>query len=224
MLPPAFICAAWLRRAVPAALLLLAMAAAVFYVLQNHYGLVGGRIAFSKLIWLAYTILFWLILPAFIVADRRTPSRLRSVFLFLLVMMAVRGFVELWMIWLFLNWNTLEGAGHDFVTFVGMFLLGTLAYRAGEHRSGALGGWLAIHACVTAAMLLCEICFARYLASHYETWGGQATYFVPDEEQHRVVLAVTTAINTLLSVHLWFFLRCWIHGKTAGRLRQAMTP
>lgn len=195
------------------ALAALAFAAAVFYLLQNHYGLVGGGIAPAKLVWLAYTILFWLILPAFIAADPRTPPKLRWVYLFLLASMGLRGFIELWMIWLFLNWHTLEGAGHDAVTFLGMLVLGLRAYRAGEHRQSALGAWLSAHACITAAMLLCEICFARYLATYYDTMGGKATYFVPDEPQHFTVLAVTAAINTLLTLHLVCFLRYWIHGQ-----------
>jgi len=202
-----------LRRAVTAALSLLAVTAVVFYVLQNHFGVIGGRIAPSKMVWLTFTVLFWLVLPALIVADARTPPLLRTVFLFLLVMMGVRGFVELWMIYVFYNWNTLEGAGHDFVTFVGMLVLGMRAFRAGEHRRTALGGWLAVHAGFTAAMLLCEISFARYLATYYDTMGTKATYFLPDEPQHSFMLGVTAAVDAVLAVHLIFFLRHWAYGK-----------
>lgn len=205
-----------LAHRVLAAVGLLAVCAAAFYFVQNRFGPVGGAIAPAKLGWLAFAILFWLVLPAFIASDRRVPVAVRRVFAILFVLMALRSIVELWMLYVTLTWSPWYGIAHDVACLAALVV--------GAVRAGALGGFrsrfdrlLGAHLAVTATMFLPEIWFAYYMTVHFGTTGEGAVYFVPaDDPRHRMVLRATAAAVAGLAVYAPVFLWRWLGGTPDG--------
>src|SRR6185295_17280353 len=85
----------------------------VFHVSQNQMALTGGGVAWSKSVWLGCAILFWFVLPAFLVSDTRLAAAWRLPFALLLFLMGLRGVIELWMLYVSHNWSPLYGIAHD---------------------------------------------------------------------------------------------------------------
>lgn len=198
-------------RRVLASVALLIVSALVFYVFQNRYAPVGGSIAPSKLAWLAFAILFWIVLPAFLALDRRVPDALRQAFAVLFVLMAARGVVELWMLYVTLGWSPWYGIAHDVVCVAAIAVCAIRAQRRGAYARPP-GGWVGVHLAVTAAMFLPEIYFAHYMVTNFATTGEGAIYFVPGDPRHRTVLQVTATAAGLLAVYAPVFLWRWLVG------------
>src|SRR5262245_64544857 len=70
--------------------LTVSLAAAAFYFVQSRRMAVGGEIAISKLLWLAYAILYWYILPALIARDGRAQPAIRRLYAAFLLNMLLR--------------------------------------------------------------------------------------------------------------------------------------
>ncbi|MES3021891.1 MAG: hypothetical protein V4857_09950 [Pseudomonadota bacterium] len=201
-------------HAAAATIAALAVFAAVFWYLQNVAGLIGGEISLEKLAWLCLAILCWLGLPLLIIGDPRTPPRLAQAFGWLLALMAARGLVELVMLYVFHNWSPRYGIAHDLLcAAVLLYFLGR-AWFEGEHGRSALALTLFLHGIVTTLLFIPEIWFAYYMHTNFGTMGGDAIYFVPDEEKHRRVLAVTAGVDVALAIYLPLFLGFWFHGPT----------
>ena len=111
----------------------LGVAGLVFYQLQNAGVLSGGRIAAAKVVWLGLPILFWYILPALIVVDRRTAPGIRRAYGLFLINMLIRGVAELWLMYESKWWDYRYGIGHDLFS---MLLLVWLGQR--QRDTGAL--------------------------------------------------------------------------------------
>ena len=62
------------------AIAIVAVAAVVFYFLQNWRMAVGGEIAVSKLFWLAYAVLYWYVLPVLMMGDGRAHLEIRRLY------------------------------------------------------------------------------------------------------------------------------------------------
>ncbi len=203
-----------LRLALGIVLLLLAGLTVGFYLTQNHTGLIGGEVAFSKAVWLALAILFWLLLPALILVDARTVHASRRPFAWLLGLMAARGVIEGLMLYVYNNWSPLYGIAHDVLCIgvVGAMAMPLMA-RQRSHLPAAIRR-LGQHAMVTSLMFLPEIYYAWYMRANFHTQGSQAIYFVPDNGQHALVLGITTTVNVLLIAYLFWFVPHWLHDKT----------
>jgi len=198
------------RRAL-ASIALLIVSALAFYVFQNRYAPVGGSIAPAKLAWLAFAILFWIVLPAFIALDGRVPETLRQAFATLFVLMVARGVVELWMLYVTLGWSPWYGIAHDVVCLAAIAVCALRAQQRGAYDS-PFGAWMGVHLAVTAAMFLPEIYFAHYMVTNFATTGEGAIYFVPGDPRHQTVLQVTATAAGLLAVYAPVFLRRWLVG------------
>jgi len=182
-----------------------------FRALQNHIGVIGGEIALSKLIWLAYAITFWIALPMLIVMDARTPTSIRKSFRYLLAWMLLRAVAEMVMLYVTKNWSPIYGIAHDVICMAGMLLLLAPSRSAITNRL-SFTVWL--HGIVTATLFLPEIYFAWYMHTHFNTQGSHAVYFVPDSVEHRRVLFVTGVVDIVLAVYLPIFLMRWLNVKT----------
>src|SRR5260370_19158891 len=156
------------------AIAIVAVAAAVFYFLQNRRMAAGGEIAVSKLFWLAYAILYWYVLPVLIMRDGRVRLEIRRLYAIFLANMALRGLIELPMIYCWRNWHPYYGAAQDAFSIV---LIGMLARVKSRSPVDSL---FKRHAIVIAAMLAAEIKFALYFAAHFHTQGTHAIYYVPN--------------------------------------------
>ncbi len=143
--------ACWLLIAI------LVVAAIGFSRLQNRLGMIGGEIALPKLAWLMLAIFMWLGLPLLLALDARSPHYLRWLFGFTFVSMAVRGIIELWMLYGPKNWSPAYGIAHDLFCMLGMGACWLLAWQAGEVAQAPL---LAVHGVVSTLLFVPEIWFA----------------------------------------------------------------
>jgi hypothetical protein len=189
------------------------LCALAFHALQNRVALAGGSLALSKGIWLGLAVLFWLVLPALILADRRIAAALMQPFRLLLLLMGARGVAELFMLYVFRNWSPFYGIAHDLLCAA---LLWGWCWRHRGLRTASSdnppASTLWRHACFTGALFLPEIYYAWYMQSHFTTRGTNPVYFVPDDAAHQQVLAVTTVVDAVALAYLCLFLFAWLHG------------
>jgi hypothetical protein len=190
-------------------------AALAFWWIQNHWHPVGGEIALQKALWLADAILLWLVVPLMVVTDARAGVAVRSAFMALLMLMLVRGAIELWMLYVTHNWSPWYGIAHD-VLCAGTLLWFMFRIAISAHPLQRLRLWLA-HLGATAAAFAPEIYFAWYMQAHFNTRGGQAVYFVPDDPAHAFTLNVTTGAVVCFSAWIFIFLYRWLHGAPDGQ-------
>jgi hypothetical protein len=188
---------------------LLCVGALLFGWAQNRYRPVGGDISWSKLFWLLYAVTMWFALPVLLSADPRLSPRWRRPFALLAALMLARGVVELWMLYVALNWSPWYGIGQDLAC---MTMLAVFIGRLSGSATNATERTVFAHALVTGLIFLPEMYFAWYMQVHFTTTGEAAIYFVPDDPRYRDVLGVTTVVVLFLSAYLPVFLFRWLHG------------
>ncbi|MGM9480971.1 hypothetical protein ACS5PN_07250 [Roseateles sp. NT4] len=187
----------------------MAAAALVFHLLQNRLALTGGGIAWPKSLWLGCALLYWFVLPALLLRDTRLLPAWRLPFAALLALMGLRGVIELWMLYVSHNWSPFYGIAHDGLCLAALWGLALRARAVfGTHRLAL------VHALATGLLFIPEIYFAWYMQAHFQTQGEKPLYFVPDDEAHAHVLALTTAADAAALLYLPAFLYAWLHGKT----------
>lgn len=186
--------------------LMTGMAALLFYVVQNSGRLEGGNIALSKLLWLAYAILFWFCLPTLIVLDTRTSAVWRRIYAIFLVNMLLRAAIELFMMYVTNSWSPYYGIGHDLFTILLLFTM------AAAYRKQLQSGLFLNNLFTIVAMFAVEVGFVLYML--LKVSGGEHTvYFVPGDQQHAAVLQITWLVNILLTIYLYVFSRRWTRGE-----------
>ncbi len=193
------------RRLVAAALLLL-LAAAGFAVVQNSGRIPGGGVALPKVLWLAFALYYWFLLPLVFTLDTRVSSGLRRAFRLFLINMGARAVIELWMMYISLNWHPYYGIAHDVFSIVLITVL-LLAHA----RAGRPARLLFYTLPVMGLMFMVEIGFVFYLLNHVAT-GTEPIYFVPDSAQHRGVLGVSWGVVALLAAHMGWLFKRGLHG------------
>jgi hypothetical protein len=189
----------------------MAFSAIGFYSLQNKLGVIGGKIALPKLVWLGYSIVMWIGLPLLIVFDPRVTLYLRYIFGFLFLSMALRGLVELWMLYVPKNWSPLYGIAHDWFCMIGILFFTLLCWYNGEIQASFLSITLTVHAAVSMLLFIPEIHFAKYMHQYFYTKGGDAIYFVPDEPKHKQILRITTGVDLFLTIYIPIFIFSWLY-------------
>jgi hypothetical protein len=209
----------WLARLVALSIAVLAVASWYFYQAQNTADRIGGAMAPQKLFWLGYAILLWVVLPLAIALDRRVAKSLRNAFAALFLLMLVRGLIELWMLYVTLNWSPWYGIAHDLLCMAVLISFTMVVYRRERWRDSP-DALIMMHLLVTTAAFVPEIYFAHYMTINFNTTGTDAIYFVPDEERFRDVLAWTTRVVVFLSIYLPFFLWRWLVGTSDGASAQ----
>jgi hypothetical protein len=193
----------------------IALASIAFHLLQNRMALTGGGIAWPKSLWLGCTILFWFALPALLTSDARLATAWRMPFAVLLILMGLRGVIELWMLYVSHNWSPFYGIAHDVVCLAALWGL-ALRAAAGTPRlwQAGLQRTAFVHAMATGLLFIPEIYFAWYMQANFRTQGEHPLYFVPDDAAHARVLALTAASDAVAVLYLPGFLYAWLHGKT----------
>ena len=194
-----------LRLESGAFILLLLVAGIVFSFVQKRGWLIGGAIAFPKLLWLAYALLGWFLSPFLVARDGRASDSVRRLYRVFVWNMAIRGIVELLMIYGWRNWHPYYGIAHD------VFSIGLLLWLAAAAKPRTrLDRLLTLHGLVLAAMFIAEISFALYFSLNFVTRGGKALYFVPDEQRYSAILLNTKIAVSCLTLYFpWFFYR-WL--------------
>lgn len=184
----------------------IALAAAIFYPLQNSGALPGGQVAPLKLAWLGCAILFWYVLPALLLLDERISWAARLAVTILLANMVARAIIELVMMYVTKNWHPWLGIGHDVVSFFVMLVLTTHAVRG---ASRLYAGYLV----VATSIFVPEAIFAWYMLENVGV-PGEAVYFVPNDPAHAPIMLATAVCVALLVGYLAFFSRQWLYGQT----------
>jgi hypothetical protein len=206
------VCNARLRLEALAGVLLLTLGAIWFEATQNRGGGFGGAIAPPKLAWLAYALFAWYILPPMLARDERVQPSLRLLYRLFFWNMVVRGVVELALMYLWRAWHPYLGVLHD------MFSIALLLWL--QRRVTAARGLdlkLLRHSYVLISMFVLEIGFALYFAAHFATRGGNALYFVPDDERYTYILKSTSIAVICLTLYFPWFLRGWLFVSHDGR-------
>jgi hypothetical protein len=168
-------------------LLLLAGACAVFYSRQNAGPGLGGPISVPKMLWLAYALAAWFVVPFFLWRDARLDPGVRRVFGVFWAVMALRGGAEMVLLHAFHHWTPVYGISHDLLC---MLLLVVLRWRARpadgpSRRALRFGSSLLVG-------LAAEIAFAgMFLQTGAHERG---VYFASDEAYWRYINLATTAV------------------------------
>jgi hypothetical protein len=181
----------------------------LFWIVQNSVQPVGGAMAFQKALWLADAVVLWMVLPIFIARDSRIGIQTRHAFRALLILMALRAVIELWMLYVTLNWSPWYGIAHDVLCMV--VLLGYLVRWA-----PAIAPLWRAHLAATALAFVPEIYFAWYMQHHFNTQGSAAVYFVPDEPAHAFALNLTWVAVVCFTPYIFLFLFRWSHAASVG--------
>src|SRR5262245_42281602 len=98
-----------LRLGLAGSLVLLAVIAVAFYYRQNTGEHIGGAISLPKMLWLAYAVAAWFVVPPFLWRDSRLQSGVRRLFGVFWAWMLGRGAIELVLLFVFVHWNPLYG-------------------------------------------------------------------------------------------------------------------
>src|SRR5262245_39928149 len=96
-----------LRTWLALALAALAAASVVFYQRQNAGLQTGGSISLPKMLWLSYALAAWFLVPFFLWRDARLVTTVRRLFGVFLLLLIVRGLVQLPLMYVFRHWNPL---------------------------------------------------------------------------------------------------------------------
>lgn len=182
-------------------LLILLLAAAGFYSLQNTGVLPGGDVAGAKVLWLLFALYYWFIVPLVLALDARVSVTLRRAWRIFFINMALRAVIELWMMYVSLNWHPYYGIAHDVFSIVLITVL--LLAHAREGRAARLLFYILP---VMGLMFMVEIGFVFYLLERVATH-GEAVYYVPAGEEHRSVLTVTWGMVIVLALYTLWLLR-----------------
>jgi hypothetical protein len=91
----------------------LGLTSVLFYYRQNFSGQIGGKMSVAKLLWLDYAISAWLLVPFFLWRSPLIAPTLRWIYGAHLATFAVRGAVELWMLYITVSWIPPYGITHD---------------------------------------------------------------------------------------------------------------
>lgn len=186
-------------------LIIMAIIAGGFYFVQNSGLLAGGEIALSKLIWLAFAILFWFFIPFLFLIDNRTPVVWQYIFRIFLFNMLLRAIIELYMMYVSNNWNPYYGIVHNVFTIT---LLIYLVFSSPQNLSSNI---LFGYAMTLLMMFGVEILFVFYMIFNV-TESNTVVYFVPGNDNHFNIIMLTWLVVTLLSIYLLFFSRRWLRG------------
>ncbi len=100
------------------------------------------------------------------------------------------------------NWHPYYGIAHDIMTALLCLLL---AYRVST-RSRLLTGYLL----VMSGLFLVETGFAYYMHMNVKYADGPV-YFVPDNEQHSLILTITAIVVLGMFGYLLMFVRKWLY-------------
>jgi hypothetical protein len=111
-----------IRRRLALTLMLLTLVGIGFYFRQNAGLQVGGPISPPKMLWLAYALTAWFLLPLFLWRDERLAIPVRRIFMTFWIAMMVRGAAELILMYGFKHWNPVYGISHDLFC-IGLILL-----------------------------------------------------------------------------------------------------
>ncbi len=193
-------------RRYAATLVALLAALCILGVAQNLHLLPGGRISLAKFLWLFSALALWIVTPIYVALEPRFSAGIRWCAKVFAVLFLARGVIELWMMFVTLNWSPLYGIAHDLCCLV--FIVYGLAVFTPQSPADkvALGFFV-----LMAMMLPFEIFFAWYMKFVVQLKLGSTVYYVPNQPEYFFVLTVTWIAVVMALPLLIFNTRRWLH-------------
>ena len=182
--------------------------AALFYILQNNIIQIGGQVAFVKVLWLMTAIFLWFVFPVFIFSSSRLGHKCRAWLRLFWLLMVIRAFVELTMMYITKNWHPYLGIAHDLICAV---LLLAALFNAG--RTPRFMKLTYVFLCMT---LLVEAIFAFYMFTQVKS--SDPVYFVPNHSEHHSIFMASWIAVASCILFLVYFTRKWVLFHLRGRL------
>ena len=177
------------------------LATGFFGWIQNRGGLVGGPISIPKMLWLTYTLLTFVVVPACLWRNRALSREIRMLFGVAFISFAIRGIIELYILYWTRNWQCIYGILHDLLTFALVVALGLRLPRDRTDKDQRALGFVWI----LLPSLLVE-CFMAWQFSKLAS-PGAGTYFASDDPHFQFVNNASWAAVViglpLLGWYLW---------------------
>jgi hypothetical protein len=174
----------------------LALVSLLFYYRQNFAAQIGGKMSVAKLLWLDYAIIAWFVLPFFLCRSPLVAPVIRHIYRAHLATFAVRGAIELWMLYVTISWMPPYGITHDLIV---LLLITGLLWRGRKelHRlnDGANRAALRFLSSIRVG-LACEISFAWLF--YRATNGRIGIYFASQDPVFATINGLTWAAVLLL--------------------------
>ena len=178
------------------------LATGFFGWIQNRGALVGGPISLPKMLWLTYTLLTFVVVPACLWRNEALSREIRILFGAAFISFLVRGVVELYILYWTRNWQCIYGIVHDLLTFALVVALGLRSRleRTEKDRRALWFVWILLPG------LLVE-CFMAWQFSKLAS-PGAGTYFASDDPHfHFVNNASWVAVAIGLPALGWYLWR-----------------
>jgi hypothetical protein len=175
------------QRSLACTLALLGAVAAWFYVRQNAGLQIGGEISGPKMLWLAYALAAWFVMPLFLWADQRLDWRVRRLFGALWLVMVGRGVAELLLIYGVGHWRPSYGITHDLFCLAVIWQMrrGVRPTNVASRRALQFSGSVAV-------ALVAEIAFAGMFLQTGAA--DERIYFASSAERWRFINLVTSLV------------------------------
>jgi hypothetical protein len=186
----------------------------LFALLQNHLGFTGGPISNAKTLWLSYALQMFLVVPFCFWRCDAYSANVRRIFGAVFLSFAIRGLIELYILYFTRAWECIYGISHDLFTFaLVVVLLKKVSNPSAQDR----------RALRFVPILLCTLIVECFMAWQFSRLASPADgiYFAADTEHFRLVnlwswIAVGIGYPALLSF-LWITRKDFYELETADR-------
>ena len=151
-----------------------------FAFLQNHLSFTGGPISHAKTLWLSYALQMFLVVPFCFWRCDSYSANVRRIFGGVFLSFAIRGLIELYILYFTRAWECIYGIVHDLFTFalVVVLLRGVSNLSPQDRRALRF-----------VPILLCTLIVECFMAWQFSRLASPADgiYFAADTEHFRLV-------------------------------------
>lgn len=181
---------------------------AIFYRKKQSSSnpLTGGPISWPKAFWLSYTIQSWFFLPFFYLIPTTIPSFIKMIIGFHLISWWMRGILELFMIYKWMNWSPRYGISHDLFHLIGLaVMLFLFRQEIPGVEFGSRGFVVLTYIYLLFLTTTAEITFAiLFLRLRTIQEQMENVYFASDDPKWVFVNRYTLSIDVIAFTHLLF--------------------
>jgi hypothetical protein len=177
----------------------------VYYIFQNKRNRIGGKISFSKNLWLFYCIYTWFFLLPLSIYLLPLPQELKMLWGMFSIWMWIRGIAELYMLFVSKNWVPPIGISHTSSSLF-LLLIGSFYY---DHTIIALPIEFKIFHLSIILSLILEVYYAVsfFKIIGTKSKGDHGVWFATAQDpKFKKILIITSAGNIVLYSCLAIFL------------------
>lgn len=172
-----------------------------FYKKKQDQNQMGGKIAYSKSLWLFYCIFTWFIIPLNLLTNG-IESKFHLILLCFGLSFWIRGLIEMIMLYITKSWKPIYGISHNIFTF--FLLVGLAVYFRND-----IYFWEKQFVIFTMIALSFETYYAFFFKKHIgeKTEGEEAIWFANAEDPlFKTNLKVTLIGNIILYPNVLLFI------------------